>query len=86
MNIKNTILVSLLFIVTISTCKASLNEDKSTKYKSDIKSTNNPSSLNNGVKLGKITTHKKVDKKIIILMILGLSIPLTAGYYVIKKK
>ena len=42
--------------------------------------------INTSVKIGKVTSHKKTDKKIIILMVLGLSIPLAAGYYVIKKK
>ena len=76
MNIKTTIFLTFLSIFLIvfpGSSKDSLSENDSTKN-------------NTSVKIGKVTSHKKTDKKIIILMILGLSIPLAAGYYVIKKK
>jgi len=76
MKIKTTIFLTFLFLFLIvfeGSSKDSLSVNDSTKNSTSVK-------------IGKVTSHKKTDKKIIILMVLGLSIPLAAGYYVIKKK
>jgi hypothetical protein len=76
MNFKTTIF--LIFLTVFFTGLAESNKDSLLAVPK--------TQINKAVKAGTITTRKKTDKKIIILMILGLSIPLAAGYYVIKKK
>ncbi len=73
MTLKKTVSF-ILFLFIFSTVSYSNSQEVEPSHSSKIK-------------LSKVITKKKtVDKKIVYLMILGLIIPISVGYYVIKKK